>query len=129
MDEVPRMKRDGSRPRPWRLALGLLLCGTALLAPAYQMHLHTSVSLHKHIGYGLLFTAPMAGVGLSRMVGAHFRYPQLAILAWVTLLALGITQSQELYHPRSAADWGSGPRLGLNLQVTGLRPGENAGSS
>jgi 4-amino-4-deoxy-L-arabinose transferase-like glycosyltransferase len=98
MDEVPRMKRDGSRPRPWRLALGLLLCGTALLAPAYQMHLHTSVSLHKHIGYGLLFTAPMAGVGLSRMVGAHFRYPQLAILTWVTLLALGITQSQDLYH-------------------------------
>jgi hypothetical protein len=62
------------------------------------MHLHTSVSLHKHIGYGLLFTAPIAGVGLSRMVGAHFRYPQLAILAWVTLLALGITQSQDLYH-------------------------------
>jgi hypothetical protein len=98
MDEVPGMKRDGSRGRPWRLALGLLLCGTALLAPAYQMYLHTGVSLHKHIGYGLLFAAPMAGVGLSRMVGAHFRYPQLAILAWVTLLALGITQSQDLYH-------------------------------
>src|SRR5262249_52153004 len=38
--------------RWWRACLGLLLCGTALLAPAYQMHLHTSVSLHKHIGYG-----------------------------------------------------------------------------
>jgi 4-amino-4-deoxy-L-arabinose transferase-like glycosyltransferase len=98
MDEVPGRKPAGNRSRPWRLALGLLLTGTALLAPAYQMHLHTSVSLHKHIGYGLLFTAPIAGVGLSRMVGAHFRYPQLAILAWVTLLALGITQSQDLYH-------------------------------
>ena len=80
------------------LALGLLLCGTALLAPAYQMHLHTGVSLHKHIGYGLLFAAPMAGVGLSRIMGAHFRYPQLAIVSWVTLLTLGISQSQHLYH-------------------------------
>jgi hypothetical protein len=117
MDEVPRMKRDGSRARPWRLALGLLLCGTALLAPAYQMHLHTGVSLHKHIGYGLLFAAPMAGVGLSRMVGAHFRYPQLAILAWVTLLALGITQSQELYHA-----WADSTRMVATLKSQ-LKPG------
>ena len=57
----------------WRLAIGLLLCGTALLAPAYQMHLHTGVSLHKHIGYGSLFAAPMAGVGLSRL-WAQFPY-------------------------------------------------------
>jgi 4-amino-4-deoxy-L-arabinose transferase-like glycosyltransferase len=117
MDEVPRVKRDGGRSRPWRLALGLLLCGTALLAPAYQMHLHTSVSLHKHIGYGLLFTAPMAGVGLSRMVGAHFRYPQLAILAWVTLLALGITQSQDLYHA-----WADSTRMVATLKSQ-LKPG------
>jgi hypothetical protein len=31
--------------------------------------------------------------------------------------------------PRSAADRGPGPRLGLNLQVSGLRPGENPGSA
>jgi hypothetical protein len=98
LGEVPRMAGDDDRARSWRLALGVLLCGTALLAPAYQMHLHTDVSLHKHIGYGLVFAAPMAGVGLSRIMGAHFRYPQLAIIAWVTLLALGINQSQYLYH-------------------------------
>jgi hypothetical protein len=98
MGEQPRMGRDPGRPRLWRLALGVLLCGTTLLAPAYQMHLHTGVSLHKHIGYGLLFAAPMAGVGLCRVMGAHFRYPQLAIGAWVTLLTLGMTQSQHLYH-------------------------------
>ena len=74
------------RPRRWRLGLGVLLCGTALLAPAYQMHLQMGVSLHKHIGYGLLFAAPIAGVGLSKMMGAYFRYPQLAIACWVTLL-------------------------------------------
>jgi 4-amino-4-deoxy-L-arabinose transferase-like glycosyltransferase len=117
MDEVPRMKRAGNRGRPWRLALGLLLCGTAVLAPAYQMHLHTSVSLHKHIGYGLLFAAPMAAVGLSRMMGAHFRYPQLTILAWVTLLALGITQSQDLYHA-----WADSTRMVATLKSQ-LTPG------
>jgi hypothetical protein len=97
LGEIPHATRDDDRARPWRLALGVVLCGTALLAPAYQIHLHTAVSLHKHIGYGLLFTAPMAGVGLSRIMGAHFRYPQLAIISWVTLLTLGITQSQHLY--------------------------------
>jgi 4-amino-4-deoxy-L-arabinose transferase-like glycosyltransferase len=117
MDEMPHMRRAGNRGRPWRLALGLLLCGTAVLAPAYQMHLHTSVSLHKHIGYGLLFAAPMAGVGLSRMVGAHFRYPQLAILAWVMLLALGITQSQDLYHA-----WADSTRMVATLKSQ-LKPG------
>jgi hypothetical protein len=98
LGEVPRTIGGDDRARPWRLALGLLLCGTALLAPTYQMHLQTGVSLHKHIGYGLLFAAPMAGVGLSRIMGAHFRYPQLAIVSWVTLLTLGIGQSQHLYH-------------------------------
>lgn len=98
LGEVPRVALYDDRARPWRLAVGVVLCGTALLAPAYQMHLHTAVSLHKHIGYGLLFAAPMAGVGLCRIMGAHFRYPQAAIVSWVTLLTLGITQSQQLYH-------------------------------
>ena len=98
LGNVSRTTREDDRSRPWRLALGLLLLGTALLAPAYQMYLQTGVSLHKHIGYGLLFAAPMAGVGLSRIMGAHFRYPQLAIAAWVTLLTLGMNQSQYLYH-------------------------------
>jgi Dolichyl-phosphate-mannose-protein mannosyltransferase len=83
--------------RWWRACLGLLLCGTALLAPAYQMYLHTHVSLHKHVGYGLLFAAPMAGIGITRLVGSHFRYPQLGPFIWVTLLVLGMIQSQYLY--------------------------------
>lgn len=97
--------RNAAAPgRWWRACLGLLLCGAALLAPAYQMHLHTHVSLHKHIGYGLLFAAPMAGIGITRLVGTHFRYPQFGPLIWVALLALGMSQSQELYRvwPNSA---------------------------
>jgi 4-amino-4-deoxy-L-arabinose transferase-like glycosyltransferase len=117
LGKASRTIGDGDRARPWRLALGLLLCGTALLAPAYQMYLHTSVSLHKHIGYGLLFAAPMAGLGLSRMTGAHFRYPQLAIASWVTLLTLGISQSQYLYH-----GWADTTQLVATLKPE-LKPG------
>jgi dolichyl-phosphate-mannose-protein mannosyltransferase len=117
MGEVPGVRQAANRGRLWRLLLGLLLCGTAVLAPAYQMHLHTSVSLHKHVGYGLLFAAPMAGVGMSRIVGAHFRYPQLAILVWVVLLTLGITQSQDLYHA-----WTDSTRMVATLESQ-LKPG------
>jgi Dolichyl-phosphate-mannose-protein mannosyltransferase len=117
MGEVPGLGLAAGRGRLWRLALGVLLCGSTLLAPAYQMHLHTSVSLHKHLGYGLLFAAPIAGVGMSRLVGAHFRYPQLAILVWVTLLTLGMSQSQTLYHA-----WADSSRMVATLESQ-LKPG------
>jgi hypothetical protein len=97
MGELPRGRDIQIRGWFGRLCLGVLLCGTALLAPVYQTHLHTGVSLHKHVGYGLLFAAPMAGVGMSRLVGAHFRRPELGILIWVTLLVLGLTQSRDRY--------------------------------
>lgn len=76
-----------------RAALGLVLCGSGLLLPLLQAQLHTSEVMFRHIGLGLLFAAPLAGVGISRMMGAHFRQPQLGILAWVLMLALGISQS------------------------------------
>ncbi|RCG31677.1 phospholipid carrier-dependent glycosyltransferase [Sphaerisporangium album] len=112
MGEVPGMNDAAVPGRIWRLCLGGVLCGTALLAPAYQVYLHTGVSLHKHIGYGLLFAAPMAGIGMNRLVGAHFRNPQLGILVWVTLLVLGMTQSQALYQA-----WADSDRI-----VAALRP-------
>jgi hypothetical protein len=89
---------ESGRSRTARLLLGVLLSATALLAPAYQMHLHTGTSLHKHVGFGLLFAAPMAGVAMSRLAGAHFRRPELAIVGWVLLLVLGLAQSQDRYH-------------------------------
>lgn len=94
MGEMPWMR--GSTPG-WvrRLLLGLVLTGTALLAPAYQIYLHTEISLFKHVGYGLLFAAPMAGLGVSRLVGPHFRYPQLGVMLYVTVLVFGMAQSQQ----------------------------------
>ncbi|MDH6122257.1 4-amino-4-deoxy-L-arabinose transferase-like glycosyltransferase [Kitasatospora sp. GAS204A] len=86
--------------RPGRLALGLLLTGTALLAPAYQIHLHTLTSLHKHVGYGLFFAAPMAGYALSRLLGSRLRDPRrlgLALAACLAVAGLGIQQSADLF--------------------------------
>jgi hypothetical protein len=97
MSEMPGWR--GSLPGArWRAALGLLLVGTALLAPAYQLHLHTEVSLHKHIGYGLFFAAPLAGVGVTRLMGAHFRYPQWAIFLGVVMLSSGMSQAYDNFH-------------------------------
>ncbi len=86
--------------RPGRLALGLLLTGTALLAPAYQIHLHTLTSLHKHVGYGLFFAAPMAGYALSRLLGSRLHDPRrlgMALAACLVIAGLGIQQSAELF--------------------------------
>ncbi|MER7706304.1 glycosyltransferase family 39 protein [Kitasatospora sp. NPDC097605] len=93
MNESPLVRTMTGPGRRRRILLGLLLTGTALLAPAYQVHLNTSVALYKHLGFGLLFAAPMAGIGLARLVGPHFRHPQLGILLWVVTLALGLSQS------------------------------------
>ena len=83
----------------WRRALlGTLLTGTALLAPAYQAHLHTDISFLKHIGFGLFFAAPMAGFGVARIMGDYFRRPQIGIAVWSLALVLGIVQSSYLFH-------------------------------
>jgi hypothetical protein len=84
--------------RVWRTALGVVLTGTALLAPADQIHLHTETSLWKHIGFGLFFAAPMAGVGLARIVGDHFRNAQMGIAIWGAALVLGMVQANDLFN-------------------------------
>ena len=86
------------RRRRERAALGAVLAGTAFLAPAYQMYLHTDVSLLKHVGFGLFFAAPMAGFGLARLVGERFSRRQLGIALWCTAFVLGVSQSWNLYH-------------------------------
>ncbi|HTS95352.1 MAG TPA: glycosyltransferase family 39 protein [Streptosporangiaceae bacterium] len=93
----------GSRLR--RIALGVVLTGTALLAPADQIHLHTFTSLQKHIGFGLFFASPLAGVGLARIVGDHFRRAQVGIAIWGAALVLGMVQANNLFNawPNSAS--------------------------
>lgn len=88
---------------PTRLARALLsgsLALSALLAPLYQMHLHTLTSLHKHVGFGLLFASPIAGVALAAVLRAGARDPRrlgVALLACLGLTAAALNQSAALY--------------------------------
>jgi 4-amino-4-deoxy-L-arabinose transferase-like glycosyltransferase len=90
-----RIAPPGSRLR--RVALGTVLTGTALLAPADQIHLHTLTALQKHVGFGLFFAAPMAGLGLARIVGDHFRRAQVGIAVWGAALVIGMVQADNLF--------------------------------
>jgi hypothetical protein len=92
----------GSRLR--RACLGIVMAGSALLAPAEQIRIHTFVSLQKHIGFGLFLAAPIAGVGLARLIGDHFRRAQVGIAVWGATMALGMTQANNLFNawPNSA---------------------------
>ncbi len=94
-DRGEKIAEAGSRVR--RAMLGIVLTGSALLAPAEQIRIHTEVSLQKHIGFGLFFAAPIAGVGLARIIGDHFRRAQLGTLVWSTALVIGLTQATTLF--------------------------------
>jgi len=74
-----------------------VLAGTALLALADQLYQNNDVSLDTHICFGLFFAAPMAGVGLARLVGDHFRRAQIGIAVWAAALILGFSQATQLF--------------------------------
>ncbi|MFL4909272.1 ArnT family glycosyltransferase [Streptomyces sp. MMS24-I2-30] len=118
LSEVPGW-RQAVPGRRWRTCAGVLLTGTALLAPAYQIHLQTETSLQKHIGFGLFFAAPMAGVGVTRLMGAHFKFPQWAIAIGVLALTLGMNQSATYY-----GSWPDTRYLIPQLSYT-VRPGQH----
>jgi len=83
--------------RRGRAAMVALMLGTALLAPANQLRIHTDVALQKHIGFGLLFAAPLAGYGVYRLVGRHFGRIQLGIGMLVLAFAFGMSQSHIMF--------------------------------
>ena len=85
----------GSRRR--RSALGLVLAGTALLALADHLYLNTDNMMDTHICFGLFFAAPMAGVGLARLVGDHFRRAQIGVVVWAAALVLGLAQATQTF--------------------------------
>ncbi|RAG85389.1 hypothetical protein DN069_12075 [Streptacidiphilus pinicola] len=62
---VAARSQSPDRPRLPGTLLAAALTVTASFATLYQAHLGTSVSLHKHVGFGLLFAAPVAGLGLA----------------------------------------------------------------
>ena len=92
--------RTGGGPdagdRKTRLLLGVVLTGAALIAPASQMNLHILTSLQKHVGYGLLFTAPIAGLALARLAAAVRWRTGLALAVAAAVGAAGVQQSSVL---------------------------------
>jgi Dolichyl-phosphate-mannose-protein mannosyltransferase len=85
----------GSRRR--RAALGILLAGTVLLAVADHLYLNNDNLLNTHLAFGLFFAAPMAGVGMARLVGDHFRRAQIGIVVWAAALVLGLAQATQAF--------------------------------
>jgi Dolichyl-phosphate-mannose-protein mannosyltransferase len=83
----------GGRSR--RAALGACLAGAALIAPADQLLLHSENSLATLIAFGTFLCAPVAGVGLARLVGDHFRRPLVGILIWALALTIGLGQASQ----------------------------------
>jgi hypothetical protein len=88
-----------------RVLLGGLMAGSALLAPVEQIRIHTETSLFKHVGFGLVLAAPIAGVGLARVIGDHFRRAQVGIAIWGASLAIGMTSANNQFDgwPNSGA--------------------------
>jgi len=97
-----RVAPSGGRLR--RALLGGLMAVSAVLAPIQQIRIHTETSLWKHVGFGLMLAAPIAGVGLARIIGDHFRRTQIGIAIWGASLAIGMTCANNLFDawPNSA---------------------------
>lgn len=92
--------RNGEAPardRSVRLALGLVLCGAALIAPVGDVRLHTLTSLEKHAGYGLLFVSALAGHALAEISGRSVLRRGVCVLLTIALAAVGAHQSRQFF--------------------------------
>ena len=87
--------------------LPTVLAAAALLAPAEQAHLHTTVSLQKHVVFGAWFAAIAAGYALarlSRVDPGHGWAPVMALPIAASTLFGSMGQADALYQawPNSA---------------------------
>ncbi len=102
-------------PRKLRL-LAWLLVGSSILAPTYHLYHAEPVSLTKHLTYGFIFAAPLAGLAIQRFIEWQAvqtaRASQLplqwagmmAIPIYLIIFTLGLTQAQTQFNewPNSA---------------------------
>lgn len=101
---------DGNRSnRPLLIAL----LATAFLAPVYHVAKAESLSLHKHIAYGLFFAAPLAGYAVDRLCSLSsggrrwtvHSMPRslrndwlIGAAACALIFAIGISQAYQEFH-------------------------------
>ncbi len=104
-------------PRPLRILLAVVLLAAGLAAPVNQILTQTTQSLHKHVGFGLWFAAPLAGVALMGLLRTRSWW-RVAILAalCVGLVWNGMTQSA-----RKFQDWPDSAEVVSTLR-TMVRP-------
>ncbi|HEX9037570.1 MAG TPA: glycosyltransferase family 39 protein [Ktedonobacterales bacterium] len=88
---------------PKRLRLvTIVLFVASLAAPAYHLYSGETVSLHKHIDFGLFFAAPMAGYMVTELVTGFVPRIQTRIAVIVILLGMvfisGAQNAMTWYH-------------------------------
>ncbi|MDG4863008.1 hypothetical protein P8605_33210 [Streptomyces sp. T-3] len=86
-----------------RTLLVLTLCGAPLLAVAHTAAASSGAAEQRHLGFGLALAAPIAGVGITRMVGPHFRNPQFGIGLYVAVLVFGLVRAHNTFVPPDSA--------------------------
>ena len=85
-----------------RLPLGLILFGSALLAPAYHLYKGELVSLDKHMGFSMFFLMPLVGYAVAYLSGYQQsifkgRYWLTGLAICLVIFSIGIQQAQYLY--------------------------------
>jgi 4-amino-4-deoxy-L-arabinose transferase-like glycosyltransferase len=85
----------------------LILFGASWLTPAYHIYMRETVSLDKHIAYGLFFAAPLAGYALAWLSGydgapaaktTRSGYWLVGAAVLLAAFTLGLHQSYTLFH-------------------------------
>lgn len=102
---ITALRRSG----PWvHVVLAGLGAGAVLIAPLDQLHIHTVVSLSKHVTFGAWFGAPAVGLMLAKII----KTPSASGLRLIAVIALliglfvaGLHQSRQLFEgwPNSTA--------------------------
>jgi hypothetical protein len=83
-------------PRQRLLVSTLILA--ALLAPANQARLHTTVSLHKHCAFGAWFACIAAGYAVSRAAEVHrWKGWRIGVAAIAFTAVIGFIQANSMY--------------------------------
>lgn len=116
----PMLQRMTGRRSPGefrRVLIALALIGAGLLAPLGHLALGTDAALGRNIGYGLVFTAVMAGVFLAALVRLKVLGPILAVAAVAAAGFLGAVEAEKSYEA-----WPDTTALGREL-VKETRPG------
>jgi hypothetical protein len=93
------------RHQPRFRLLAVVLFGSSWLAPVYHIYMQESISLFKHITYGLFFAMPLAGYALAWLSGygrqslprPHRGYWLSGVAIVMVIFTLSLRQAHTLY--------------------------------